>query len=122
MLLTGALSVAVGFLTHSYVPFISLSGINSIILIAVSVIFGNLISYCIEYWRVVSFRTKFNNKVALITGGTSGIGLELAKLFVRDGCTVILVSNDSEETVSAAIKELTKINKNVNVLFEHLDL
>ncbi|MBS1585953.1 MAG: SDR family oxidoreductase [Bacteroidetes bacterium] len=38
-----------------------------------------------------------NNKCVLITGGTSGIGLELAKLFAKDGYKLIIVARDMNE-------------------------
>lgn len=38
-----------------------------------------------------------NNKTALITGGTSGIGKELAKLFAKDQYNLILVSRNQAE-------------------------
>ncbi len=42
-----------------------------------------------------------NEKTALITGGSSGIGLELAGLFARDGYRLLLVSKPPEELKSA---------------------
>ncbi len=38
-----------------------------------------------------------NNRYALITGATSGIGYELAKLFARDGYNIIAVARTEED-------------------------
>src|ERR1700761_6394078 len=38
-----------------------------------------------------------NQKTALITGGTSGIGKELAKLFAKDKYNLIIVARDQGE-------------------------
>ena len=43
-----------------------------------------------------------NQKYALITGGSSGIGLELAKLFAKDQYNLILVARKSDELEKAA--------------------
>lgn len=38
---------------------------------------------------------KFEGKVALVTGGTSGIGLEIVRLFIKNKMKVAIVSNES---------------------------
>ncbi|RZK57887.1 MAG: SDR family oxidoreductase [Pedobacter sp.] len=43
-----------------------------------------------------------NNNYALITGATSGIGFELAKLFAKDKYDLIIVARDQDELESAA--------------------
>ena len=45
-------------------------------------------------------------KVAIITGGTSGIGLATAKKFLKNGYWVVVASVDSQEKIDAAMKEL----------------
>lgn len=49
--------------------------------------------------------TQLQDKVALITGGESGIGLASAKLFVAEGARVVLVGID-EAALEAAEKEI----------------
>jgi short-subunit dehydrogenase len=43
-----------------------------------------------------------NQKYALITGGSSGIGLELAKLFAKDQYNLVLVARNTDELEKAA--------------------
>ena len=51
-----------------------------------------------------------NGKTAIVTGGTSGIGLSIADAYCRNGCNVILTGRDQE-----------KINKAVRFLKEKYD-
>lgn len=47
-------------------------------------------------------RDTFSNMTALITGGSSGIGLEYARQLLDAGCSVLLVSNREQELADAA--------------------
>jgi len=49
------------------------------------------------------------NQYALITGGTSGIGFELAKLFAKDGYNLVIVARSEEELASTS-EQLKAIN------------
>ena len=40
---------------------------------------------------------KLQNKVAIITGGTSGIGLAIAKLFAEEGSAIVIAGNKAED-------------------------
>jgi NAD(P)-dependent dehydrogenase (short-subunit alcohol dehydrogenase family) len=44
---------------------------------------------------------KLKNKVAFVTGGTSGIGLETAKLFQAEGAQVVLLGSNAERLAAA---------------------
>lgn len=65
-------------------------------------------------------RRKINHSPnALVTGGSSGIGLEIAKLLGGAGCNLLIVSNDSEK-LSKAQEDLQKAGAKVQAL--ELDL
>jgi NAD(P)-dependent dehydrogenase (short-subunit alcohol dehydrogenase family) len=56
-------------------------------------------------WLNVEVEMKLKDKVAFITGGTSGIGLESAKLFRTEGAKVVIVGSNGTR-LEAAAKEL----------------
>ena len=49
--------------------------------------------------------SKLENKIALVTGGSSGIGLATAKRFIADGAQVVITGRN-QETLDAALAEL----------------
>jgi NAD(P)-dependent dehydrogenase (short-subunit alcohol dehydrogenase family) len=51
---------------------------------------------------------KLSGKVAVVTGGTTGIGLATARLFAAEGAKVI-VSGRNPETLAAAREELSRV-------------
>ncbi len=53
--------------------------------------------------------SRYTNKVCLITGGTSGIGLEIAKGIVKEGGKVIVCSVD--KNIPAAVEEIRENGK-----------
>jgi NAD(P)-dependent dehydrogenase (short-subunit alcohol dehydrogenase family) len=53
----------------------------------------------------------FNEKVAVITGGTTGIGFATASMLVKGGATVVVVGRN-ESNGQKALAQLKSINKN----------
>jgi uncharacterized protein len=60
-----------------------------------------------------------SSKYALITGGTSGIGYELAKLFAQDGYTLIIVARSAERLLETS-DELQELGADVITLDKDL--
>ena len=58
---------------------------------------------------------KLENKVAIITGASSGIGLEIAKSYVKNGA-YITICGTNEEKLKNAKEEIIKSYKNAKVL------
>ncbi|MDI4643689.1 SDR family NAD(P)-dependent oxidoreductase [Cohnella hashimotonis] len=49
---------------------------------------------------------RFHAKAALVTGGSKGIGLAVARLFVREGASVAIVSNEEAADAAEQLGEL----------------
>lgn len=58
-------------------------------------------------------------KVAIVTGGTRGIGLEIVKLFQKNGATVVLFGS-KEETVEKAVRTLKEESFEVEGFYPNL--
>ena len=53
------------------------------------------------------------NKTAIITGASRGIGRAIAKIFAKNGCDVAFTYNNSKEAAENLIKQLTEQNVRV---------
>lgn len=63
-----------------------------------------------------------NNKHVLITGCTSGIGLELAKIFAENNYNLILVSRNLTKLQNLQNDLLAKYNISINIIAQDLSL
>jgi NAD(P)-dependent dehydrogenase (short-subunit alcohol dehydrogenase family) len=52
--------------------------------------------------RIEEHAMDLTNKIALVTGGSSGIGLSIAKALAQEGCRVAMVARDPEKLRQAA--------------------
>lgn len=60
------------------------------------------------------------NRVALITGGTSGIGYAIANCFIKNGA-IVVITGRNEIKIEEAVKELKEENNNAVVYGFKLD-
>jgi len=70
-----------------------------------------------DFFRVLAGKMNYalDSKVALIVGGTSGIGLATAKAFASAGATVIVASRNSEKG-AAAVDKLALLGANATFI------
>ena len=63
-----------------------------------------------------------DGRVALITGGTTGIGFEIAKAFIHNGASVIITGRN-EERINSAVSQLKKeIKEKIEQLSKELNI
>ncbi|OEL00926.1 hypothetical protein AST12_10230 [Staphylococcus succinus] len=60
-------------------------------------------------------------KIAVITGGTSGVGKKTAMDLARQGMTIVLIGR-SEKKGKQAVEEITQLTGNANITFYSVDL
>ncbi|XP_047505736.1 retinol dehydrogenase 12-like [Pieris napi] len=71
--------------------------------------------------EVCRCKTKLDGKVALVTGGNSGIGLEIARDLARRGARVIIASRDVAKSAEA-VRDIIQSTGNNDVEHRQLDL
>lgn len=56
---------------------------------------------------------KMNGKIAIVTGGSSGIGKKIAERFIAEGAMVVIIGRDEEKTKTAVAEMVGKGGKAV---------
>ena len=74
----------------------------------------------------VSLNKLLENRTALVTGGTSGIGLEIVKAFLRSGSSVVFTGRNKgkiEKTFDSIVKDNASFSEKLHgVLIDNLDV
>lgn len=66
---------------------------------------------------------EFKNKVAVITGGTRGIGLAVAEELLLEGVSRLVITGRDFKVGAKSLKMLTKLcGKNQKVVYQPMDV
>lgn len=65
---------------------------------------------------------KLSGRVAIVTGGSAGIGLASAKALFKEGACVVIASNDQTENAAEVIRQLSRVDTKNEVLPVDIDL
>ncbi len=65
--------------------------------------------------------SRFNDKVAVVTGGSSGIGLATARRFIADGARVVITGRN-QEALDAAVAKLAASGDDCDFVVESAHL
>ncbi|XP_049880161.1 retinol dehydrogenase 12-like [Pectinophora gossypiella] len=81
-----------------------------------------VLKVCLEPVKgVCKCTSKLHGRVALVTGGNSGLGLETARELTRRGARVIIASRDANKS-QQAIADIVSTTSNTQVEYRQLDL
>jgi NAD(P)-dependent dehydrogenase (short-subunit alcohol dehydrogenase family) len=77
-----------------------------------------------KYSLLPMTRLRYADKVAIITGGSSGIGRGCAEEFIKAGAAVVICCNNEEEgaTAAAALQEIALAEKSGAAAFVYCDV
>lgn len=86
-------------------------------------IFLTVVALLKMYFRGTScsVRRDLKGKVAVVTGGNTGIGRETIKDLAKSGCTIVMGARDKVKS-EEAVKEAKSCSGNNNVEYIYLDL